>query len=372
MAPARSSILFCVLGAVTLLAEASMPAAAAPRCTLDRATGTIVDDNPFLRSGYGTRWNAATDLLAFMEPDASGYYRILTMRPDGSDRRDLTAGRPGLPDKHQGAPYWHPSGRYVLFTAQKEDWKGRKLFGNPDYEALPGFGRHDDLWLIAADGSRSWRLTRDPNTRDQGILLPVFSPDGKRIAWSARQPGGKYLLVLADFVEEPEPHLQNLTTYHPGAAAYYEPGSFTSDSRSLVYTSDQDTHSFWQSQIYRLDLANGDSVRLTTGKDYNEHPVVVDTPSGDWVVYMSTRGVDRYPRRWFLGTDWYAVKPDGTGTKRLTTMNVNRKDNPQNAGDMQVATTVAVSPTGEFILGDVQDDLRKQTGMVRLIRFTCF
>jgi Tol biopolymer transport system component len=277
----------------------------------------------------------------------------------------------GLPAKHQGAPYWHPSGRYLLFTAQKQDWSGIRLFGSPDYEALPGFGRHDDLWLAKADGSRFWQLTNDANSKDQGILLPVFSPDGKHIAWSARQPGGKYVLVLAGFVEYPEPHLQNLKQYHPGTASYYEPGSFTTDSQSLIYTSDQDTHSFWQSQIYRLDLASGESLRLTAGRDYNEHPVIVGTPGGDWIVYMSTRGVDRYPWRFFLGTDWYAMKLDGSGTKRLTVMNVNRKDNPQNAGHRQVATTVAVSPAGDFMLGDVQDSIVRQTGLVRVIRFIC-
>lgn len=356
-------------GCIAALAAAAR--AEAP-CTLDRATGTTVEPTPFMTKGYATRWSFAAERLAFMEPDATtGYYRIFTMRPDGTGRTSLTAGRPGLPDKHQGAPYWHPSGRYLLFIAQKEQWSSPRLFGNPDYEALPGFGRHDDLWLITADASRSWRLTDEANTKDEGILLPVFAPDGRHIAWSARQPGGTYRLVLADFIEAPEPHLGKLRTYRPGNGRYYEPGSFASDSASLFYTSDQDSRSFWHSQIYRLDLATGASTRLTSGNDYNEHPVAVATPQGEWVVYMSTRGVNRYPGHWFLGTDWYAVKPDGTGTKRLTTMNVRRKDNPQNAGFMQVATTVAISPAGDYFLGDVQDSLTKQTGMVRVVRFVC-
>jgi hypothetical protein len=54
----------------------------------------------------------------------------------------------------------------------------------------------------------------------------------------------------------------------------------------------------------------------------------------------------------------------------MTTMNINRKDNPENAGVMQVAGTVAISPSGDFMLGDVQDDLVKQTGLVRVVHFT--
>ena len=271
-----------------------------PVCTLDRATGTTIGPRPFLLNALGARWNAATNRVAFMQPDAANRYHVFTVRPDGSDRRALTADRPG----HQGAAYWHPSGRYVLFIAQKPDWSGRSLFGNPDYEALPGFGRHDDLWIGTSDGRSTWQLTHDASTRDEGVLIPVFSPDGKRIAWSARQPGGKYVIKVADFVDAPEPHLSNVRSYQPGGAAYYESGSFTSDSQSLVYTSDQDTHSFWHSQIYRLDLTTGEATRLTAGNDYNEHPTIVSTPRGDWIVYMSTKGVDRYPFHLLLGTDW--------------------------------------------------------------------
>lgn len=337
-------------------------------CTLDRATGTSIDAQPFLREGYVARWSAAANRVAFMRPDVGGYYRVFTMRPDGSDRQrlELQSGA-----HHEGGPYWHPSGDFLLVLVQKSEWHGLKLFGVPDYEALPGFGRHDDLWLVSRDGSQRWQLTHEPNTVDEGILVAVFSPDGKRIAWSARQPGGRYLITLADFIDTPQPHLANLRTYRPGQGSYYETGSFSSDGRSLFYTSDQDTGSFWRSQIYRLDLAGGTSRRLTVGNDYNEHPTVLPTPSGDWVVYMSTRGVDRFGLQVMLGTDWYAMHPDGSGAKRLTNMNVNRKGNPESIGRMQVGGTVAPSPSGEFLLADVTSHLLRQSGMVKIVRFTC-
>jgi hypothetical protein len=52
-------------------------------------------------------------------------------------------------------------------------------------------------------------------------------------------------------------------------------------------------------------------------------------------------------------------------------MNVRRKDNPHNMGSMQVAGTVTVSPDGSRLLGDIQDSLTKQTGLIRSVRFTC-
>jgi len=343
-------------------------------CTLDRATGTTVDTEPFMRNAWGSRWNLPTNRVAYMQPNAKGYYRIFTVSPNGGTPQAITEGQPGLPpNRHQGMLYWHPSGRYLLFAAEKSEWTSMKMFGSPDYEATPGFGRHDDLWLITADGHHSWQLKHEQNTKDEGILIPVFAPDGRHIAWSSRQPGGKYALKVADFVETPEPHIENIKSYQPGGETYYETGSFTSDSKGLTYTSDEDTHSFLHSQIYILDLATGKGTRLTQGNDYNEHPVVVKTPTGDWIVYMTTKGVDRFPFQFkmAIGTDWYAMRTDGSGLKRLTKMNVNRKDNPENAGYMQVASTVAVGPSGDLMLGDVQDSVAKKTGMIRRVHFTC-
>src|ERR1700744_2315731 len=96
--PTRPSVALFILLAVAVRGVAAI---AAPACTLDRATGTTIEPQPFLRNGYGVRWNFAIDRLAYMQPDESGYYRIFTMRPDGSNRVRLTD-RPGLSTAHQG------------------------------------------------------------------------------------------------------------------------------------------------------------------------------------------------------------------------------------------------------------------------------
>jgi hypothetical protein len=221
------------------------------------------------------------------------------------------------------------------------------------------------------DGRDARTLTDEPDTADEGVLIPVFSRDGTRVAWSARLPGGTYELRVAEFVPTPVPHLENVRAYRPGGSAYYETGSFTSDGSGLTYTSDQDTHSFWHSQIYVLDLATGRDTRLTAGNDYDEHPVVIPTPSGDWVVYMSTKGVDRTPGHLLLGTDWYAMRIDGTGTKRLTTMNLNAPNNPENTGAMEVAGRVSPGPTPDILFGDVQNSLVRQTGSTKRVHLVC-
>jgi Tol biopolymer transport system component len=353
------------------LALLSTPILAAPLCTLDHATSTSIASVPFIANGYGAQWNAAAARVVFMRPNARGYYRLFLIRPDGSELTALTEGRSDLPPGHHGPAYWFPSGRYLLFTAQKRDWRGGPAFGIPGYGALPGWGVHNDLWVMEIATGRVWQLTHEPNTRDEGLLIPIVAPNGRSLAWSARQPGGKYKIVVADFIASPAPHVANIRRYEPGGLTYYETGSFSSDSRSLFYTSDQDTHSFWQSQIYRLDLATGHSARLTAGHGYNEHPAVVPTPSGDWVVFMSTEGERRRRLHLSLGTDWWAMQPDGSGLKRLTTMNVDRADNPENAGRTLYAGKVTAGPSGDVLFGDVQDPLIHQTGFVERISLVC-
>ena len=264
-----------------------------------------------------------------------------------------------------------PDGRYLLFAAQKEDWNGGKAFGIPGFGALPGFGVHDDIWLATADGAKAWPLTDEPNVNTEGELMPVFAPDGGRIVWAERQPNKTYVLKLAELALTPEPHLENVKSYLPGAPSITSPAPSPATARASSTRAIRTRSSFWRSQIHKLDLATGKSQRLTFGNDYNEHPTVVKTPTGDWIVYMSSRGVDRFPGRIMLGTDWWAMHLDGSGAKRLTKMNVRATDNPQNAGDMRVATTVSVSPSGEFVLGDMQDSLVRQTGLVKIVRFVC-
>jgi Tol biopolymer transport system component len=102
---------------------------------------------------------------------------IFTMKLDGSDVRQLT--RLGA---LSWAPFYHPSGEYVIFATN-----------------LHGYGNFE-LYLVDAEGrSEPTRVTDSPGFDG----LPVFSPDGARLAWtSARTPDGSSQLFLADWHHE--------------------------------------------------------------------------------------------------------------------------------------------------------------------------
>jgi Tol biopolymer transport system component len=100
---------------------------------------------------------------------------------DGSDATQLT-----YLDAASFAPFWHPSGKRILFSSNHGDPKGREF----------------DIWGINTDGTGLERITYAPGFDG----FPMFSPDGKTLAFSSNRatPKGKHdtNVFVARWVEE--------------------------------------------------------------------------------------------------------------------------------------------------------------------------
>ncbi len=110
---------------------------------------------------------------------------------DGSDARQIT-----YLDSASFAPYFHPSGKRVLFSSNHGDPKGREF----------------DIWAVDVDGTDLERIT----TAEGFDGFPMFSPDGKRLAFSSNRGsappapgshgGSDTNVFVADWIEhEPRP-----------------------------------------------------------------------------------------------------------------------------------------------------------------------
>jgi len=119
---------------------------------------------------------------------------VFTANRDGTDERQIT---------HLGAmswaPYFHPSGDYIIFAT-----------------SVHGFANFE-LYLVDSAGEREpVRVTAEESFDS----LPVFSPDGGKIAWStARTADRKPQLFTAAWNDEAARALLNLeeqTTILPG------------------------------------------------------------------------------------------------------------------------------------------------------------
>jgi Tol biopolymer transport system component len=239
-------VLLIALGAATLLLGAS----SAPGALEDN--GVTGDDSP--------SWSPTGDEIAYASFQTNRG-EIYVMRPDGSDKRRLTtdAAYDDIPvfspdgekiafvssrsgslqiwvmnadgsDQHQLTlssgtnyfPTWSPDGSRIAFRSDRdgnpEIYSMRadgsdvqRLTNDPDIEFSPSWGLDgrivfvsnrdtggkSSLWVMNGDGSNQHRLT--PRDFVWNELSPVWSPDGKQIAFQADRDvpvGNRELYVM--------------------------------------------------------------------------------------------------------------------------------------------------------------------------------
>ena len=110
-----------------------------------------------------------------------GVLDIYVMNADGSGRRRLTDNGAA-----NFAPYWHPSGEWIVFSSNLDDPRGR------DFE----------LYRMRVDGSGLERLTYSAEFDG----FPVFSPDGRYLVFASNRHGsqpGETNIFRAEWVEHP-------------------------------------------------------------------------------------------------------------------------------------------------------------------------
>jgi Tol biopolymer transport system component len=130
-----------------------------------------------------------------------------------------------------------PDGRHIVFSAQGALW------------VMPSAGG-------AATRITSWRV--EPTQ-------PVWSPDGKTIAFQNYAPEGNYHMWTVD------PHGRHLKEHTTGPYDDREP-SWLPDSSGLVFSSDRSHDG--QYKIWMVNLRSGALTQLTRGPGAESNPVV--------------------------------------------------------------------------------------------------
>jgi len=130
-------------------------------------------------------WSHATDKITYTKK-VGDKYEAFIMDSDGTDEHCLTCEKPALKDcDHRGTSYWHPNGKYIVFTAENALYHRKK-----GISSRPGIGRNFNVWIMTADGKRFWQITDYPE--NWGSIETKFSHDGTMIYWNEEFMMEKY------------------------------------------------------------------------------------------------------------------------------------------------------------------------------------
>jgi serine/threonine protein kinase len=259
---------------------------------------------------------------------------IYIMNTDGSGVSQLTTD-PG----YDSGPDWSPDGQYVAFHSNRKgtydiyvtDRQGeghllRRVTSHGANEWDPSWSPdgtqivfmsdrsgNREIYVMNSDGSNVRQLTNTagsagaPNSERQ----PAWSPQGGTIAFESRRNGS-----LQIFLMDSSGHNQRALTNSAGAN--YTP-KWSPDGSQVAFSSTRDPGNVdnkW-SEIYVVSASGGGLRRLTSNQADDEAPAW--SPDGRWIVF-STKRHSCPGQRNDSDCDWdlYLIRPDGSGSTRLT------------------------------------------------------
>jgi len=193
-----------------------------------------------------------------------------------------------------------------LATWALPDVRDTRLLRSPALSAQHlAFVYGGDIWIAERDGRNARRLTSD--TGEEGE--PVFSPDGRWLAFDANYEGNADVYVVG--VDGGVP---TRLTYHPGSDRVQ---GFTADSAQVLFTSPRTTYTGRHRHLFNVPLAGGvetplnvptawratyspDGRRLAYNPNNAPHLQWKGYRGGTvaeiWLLTLADRGVEKIPR----------------------------------------------------------------------------
>jgi hypothetical protein len=226
---------------------------------------------------------AASDVIAFVS-DRSGSPEIWMMNVDGTDRRQITAGRA----EELVHPDWSPDGQRIAFASNSTD--GDNADGDME------------IWTMNTDGTDLRQLTNNVGIRD---AAPDWSPNGARIAFSSQRTDGNTADEDLDIWTMNSSDGQDTRRLTDNDYDDDTP-DWSPDGRQIVWeTNPGDGH-----DIYRMNADGSAQVEVVAGPGDDYWPMW--SPDGDRIAYRSNKG------RGGADYDLYTVTPRGDSIARLT------------------------------------------------------
>ena len=211
-------------------------------------TNSPNDDRNPSWSPDGKRIVFVSDRDGFKNDDGVIADEIYVMDADGNNPQNLTN---DLNDDRN--PSWSPDGKRIAFVSQREGhFKGAA-------------GITDEIYVMDADGGNQRRLTENR----QNDWDPVWSPDGKRIAFASDRKGD--LVNFEIYVMDADGGNQRRLTEN---RVYDWSPSWSRDGERIAFMSKRDGNS----EIYVMGANGGNQQNLTNNPHSDASPAWLNSP----------------------------------------------------------------------------------------------
>ncbi len=175
---------------------------------------------------------------------------------DGGEARRFTT-----ESAHTGDPAWSPDGRWLAFVSDREG----EVSGEEQKEQKKSGKGKPQIWLIPTGGGEAHQLT----FMEHGASSPVWSPDSKRLLFSAAVGAGPQ--ETEDGKPLPQVRVIDKLWYRL-------------DGVGFIYER--------RSHLFLIDIAGGEAQQLTDG-DWDDGEAAW-SPDGTQIVFTSNHAEDRW------------------------------------------------------------------------------
>ena len=196
-----------------------------------------------------------------------------------------------------------------IYIEGKRVGRGDQPVWSPDGRRI-AFVRNGSVYVAAADGSRTRRLT------SSGATSPSWSPDGIRIAFAR----GRDVFAVSVATGK----LTRLTRTKQPWLGNHTP-AYSPDGKTIAFSRSTDA---FNNDIFLMRADRPNLLRLTrtqgSESSFGEEHGPAWSPDGRRIVFVSNRDGN-----WEL----YAIRPDGSGERRLTRTPGATEDGPRFSAD---------------------------------------